>query len=266
MREKIEKLNEDYFRLFWRLENNKKGLSKAQYEKAQEVLFKQYEREYNLLNDTEGLELDKQLAELALLRDKQETEIEIQEKTSDQEQKEKKERLIPNDLPRRWWQFRARPNYAKQLAAEEVQLEVDMYFGKRESELEQVQGRYDELAERIYGIIEGVIPKPCGKRAVAAMEEGMRCAAKLLGDILLPRVLINEEFEAAIRAADKAEPAEAFAEPRAEENPLNHEEQSEVAQSAGDEAHEEDTDKAPQEGAPDGESGKPDPDAQTPSN
>lgn len=266
MRKKIEQLNEEYFRLFWRLENNKKGLSKIQYEKAQEVLFKQYEREYNLLNDTEGLQLDMQLAELALLRDKQETEILIQQKTADQEQKEKKDRLIPNDLPRRWWQLRARPNYAKQLAAEEVQLEVDKYFGKRESELEQVQGRYIELAERIYGIMEGVIPKPRGKRAVAAMEEGLRGAAKLLGDILLPRVLVNEEFEAAISAADNAEPAEAFTEPQGEGNPVNHDEQREAAQSAGDKAHEEDTDKVPQEGAKDEEDGKPDPDAQTPSN
>lgn len=266
MREKIAQLNEDYFRLFWRLENNKKGLSKLQYEKAQEVLYKQYEREYNLLNDTEGLQLDKQISELALLREKQETEIDIELKTAAQEQKDKKYILIPNDLPRRWWQLRARPNYAKQLAAEEVQLEVNEYFEKRESELEQVQSRNTELEERIYGIIERVMPLPRGKRAAAAMKESLRGAARLLGELLMPRVLINEEFEAAISAADNAEPAEAFTEPQGEANLLQTETQCGAEAGAADSARAETTDGKPDVAATAEKGEKPDPARQTSSN
>ena len=211
MREKIEKLNEEYFRLFWRCENNKKGLSKEHYEKVQEVLSKQYIREYELLDNTEGLKLDKQIAELSLQREKQTTEIYIQQQTAAAEQQIKKDVLIPADLPLRWWQRRARPNYAKQLAAEEAQIDIDKYFEMREDKLAKLQQA--ETATRIYETLSAGLTMPRSKRKRRVLEEQLHELAQVLCHTLTV-TQTQAQLAAALQAADEADPAETFAEPQ----------------------------------------------------
>ena len=127
-------------------------------------------------------------AELKLQSDKLDYETELQSRIAAAKAELLMSELVPADLPKRWWQRRPRPNYAKQLMLRELSVEINDYFTDREQEIEKLEGRNADIAE----LLMSNLTAPKGKRARRKYEENIR---KLAGYI-----------EAMLRSAAAAQP------------------------------------------------------------
>lgn len=229
---KLDSLNEEYYKKFWGLEQNRDAVPAPAFKYIQEVLYKQYVRDYELLMGEYGIETDKQIEELKIKRDKVLGKITLQyekqaaalarakdklEKESalaaaiaNAEHKMKLTQVVPDDLPKHWWQRWARPNYAKVLAQREVDIDVQEYFGEKENSIAELENRPAEIEE----LLREKIQCPRGRRARKRWEEDIAATAVILERKLRRREEAQEQLEEIIRAADEATNVEAFEEPQ----------------------------------------------------
>lgn len=182
--EQTDKLNEEYIKKFGTLKENESIMTPEAYRAMADNLLKEYNRKYALL-DSAGIETDKQVeelstrydkelkelkleheritAELKLMSDKLHYETELQSKIAAAKAEMLMDELVPADLPKRWWQRRARPNYAKQLMLRELSVEIDDYFTARVQEIETLEGNCRETD--IADLLMSSLPLPRGRRA-----------------------------------------------------------------------------------------------------
>lgn len=230
--QKLDELHDAYYRRFWKLEQNSDALPAPAVKFMQDVLYKQYVRDYELLMGEYGIETDKKIEELKIERDKeieavklehekltagieekrtaQNNEISLAAAVADKEHKMKLDEVVPDDLPKRWWQRKPRPNYAKRLAMQEVGIIVEDYFAKREQEIAMLEDRPAEIE----ALLKESLPCPRGRRARRRWEEEIAIVAATLERKLRCQEEAREQLGEAIRAADEATPAETFEEPQ----------------------------------------------------
>lgn len=128
---------------------------------AREKLIEELELEHTKAIKELKLERDKTLSDIEAQRFKLSQELDLQKAVAKAENDIKRKTVVPQDLPRRWWQRYARPNYGKELVERAAEIEIDNYYDKRESELarlENAQGSY-------IGDLLNALPAPRGKRA-----------------------------------------------------------------------------------------------------
>lgn len=182
---KLDALNKEYYKRFWELSENSDAITNPETVIfMREALHKQYVRDYELLVGEQGIETDSQIERLKIERDKQieviklehdEVMAEIDRKRTElnnkiqlacdiaeAEYKLEYESVIPNDLEKRWWQRYPRPNSAKVLSLQKVDILVKKYFTERADEINKLQGK--PQAE-VLEILRQNIPKPRGRRA-----------------------------------------------------------------------------------------------------
>lgn len=272
--EKLDRLNQEYYKRFWELKDNKTALSAEQYHKMEEILHKHYMREYELLDGETGIETDKQIERLKMQRDseleaislqherqlsdiereKEALRLERQKQLSEIRREEdalhmdlelahdiavqknllKREAVLPGELPKRWWQRHARPNRAKVLALQEVNIRVAEYFAEREDELEQLAGNAAETEE----LLSTLIPCPRGRRARRQWRQSIEAAAAELEHRLHHRVEAAAQLRAMIAAADAQNGGEVFDEHQDEEETV--EEQTTAEEQTGGDNEQED--------------------------
>ena len=210
MPNKNSNLYEEYIKKFDQLKEGESVLTPEAYLAMAANLLKEYNRDYAKNDGDDGIESDKQVetlgtrsdkelkelklerkrinAELKLQSDKLDYETELQSKIAAAKAELLMSELVPADLPKRWWQRRPRPNYAKQLMLRELAVQIDDYFTDREQEIEKLEGRNADIA----GLLMSNLVAPRGKRARKKYEENIR---KLAGYI-----------EAMLRSAAAAQP------------------------------------------------------------
>ena len=193
-------LYDDYIKKFDTLKQGESVLTPEAYSAMAENLLKEYNREYSLNDGDEGLISDKKVetlgtqcdkelrelklkhkrinAELKLQSDKLDYETELQSKIAAAKAELLMNELVPADLPKRWWQRRARPNYAKKLMLRELSVEINDYFTDREQEIEKLEGKY--LETDIAELLMSNLPQPKSKRARKKYKESI---GKLAGYI-----------------------------------------------------------------------------------
>ncbi len=230
--QKLDGLNDEYYKRFYKLDENRDALAPV-IKYMEEALSKQYMRDYELLMGEYGIETDKQIEELKIRRDKALGKITLQyEKqaaatarakdkldkesalaaaVANAEHKMKLDKIVPGDLPKRWWQRYARPNYAKVLAMREVDIEVKEYLGEKENSIAELENRPAAIEE----LLKEKLPCPRGRRARKRWEEEIATTAEILERKFRQREQLQEELDELIRAADEATSAETFEEPQA---------------------------------------------------
>lgn len=221
---KLDALNKEYYKRFWELSENSDAITNPETVIfMREALHKQYVRDYELLVGEQGIETDRKIEKLKIERDEQIEVIklehekvmaEIESKRTEQNNKiqlacavaDKEYELeylsvIPDDLPKRWWQRWARPNDAKILSQQKVDIMVDKYFTERVDEINRLQGK--PQAE-VLEILFQSIPKPRGRRARRQWEE---CIIKI-ADKLKRREEAAARINKVIIEADDADNAD----------------------------------------------------------
>lgn len=216
MNEKITELNDAYYKAFSELKDSFEYLPPDQYKKMCEVLHREYVREYELLDGEMGIATDKQIERLHIKRDEEiekirlehvkltadiaaerkalESEIDINRRIAEAKAAIKENEVVPADLPRRWWQRRARPNRAKQLALRESYLDIANYFAQLE---ECVQRRENEgYAPEIESLLSAALPHPRGKRARAMQNQAIEMLALQINAEIERRVKEQSEDSA----------------------------------------------------------------------
>lgn len=103
-------------------------------------------------------------AEIAEKRYKIKCEKELLEKFYDAEYEEKAARVVPADLPKRWWQRWARPNEAKKLVLKAASLDIYNYYDERKTELARMQTERTGTENYIAGLLYS-LPAPRSRRA-----------------------------------------------------------------------------------------------------
>lgn len=216
MPNKNSNLYEEYIKKFDMLKEGEAVLTPEAYTAMAENLLKEYNREYAKNDGAEGIDSDKQVellgtrcdkelkelklerrrinAELKLQSDKLDYETELQSKIAAAKAELLMNELVPADLPKRWWQRRARPNYAKKLMLRELSVEIDDYFTDREREIEKLEDKY--LDEDIFGLLNAWLPAPKGKRARKKHEERIQQLALYIQDRLNKAAAAQPEPEA----------------------------------------------------------------------
>lgn len=210
MKEQTDKLHEEYIKKFGTLKENQAIMTPESYLTMAANLLNEYKREYALMDGSDGIATDKHIeelntqydselkqlkleherisAELRLRSEKLGHETELQSKIAAAKAELLMSELVPADLPKRWWQRRPRPNYAKKLMLRELSVEINDYFTDREQEIEKLEGRNADIAE----LLMRNLPVPRGKRARRKYEESI---SKLAGYI-----------DAMLRSATAAQP------------------------------------------------------------
>ncbi len=234
MNEQTDKLHESYIKKFGTLKENQAIMTPESYLAMAANLLKEYKREYALMDGSEGIDTDKNIEELDTRSDKELKELKLEHKRINAGLKLQSDKLdyetelqsriaaakaellmselVPADLPRRWWQRKPRPNYAKKLMLRELAVEINDYYAGREQEIEELEGGNADIAE----LIMDNLPAPAGRRARRKYEEGIR---KIAGYI-----------EAMLRSAAAAQPEP---EQPAAQTPPAHEERKPKPQRAG---------------------------------
>lgn len=192
----LYELNTEYYQKFSELKDNFSLLPETQYNYMCEILERQYRRDYATLDGENGIKRDIYTAELEAGRKLRTKEIEernaleqeaIEHKYNRQKQENKiyydtaikeleikRSEIVPNDIPKRWWQFwlwfkKPRPNYAKVLATQKAGIEAESYFRERESDIELLQansdGVPDIMVQKCLEVLDSVLPAPRRKRA-----------------------------------------------------------------------------------------------------
>lgn len=137
-------------------ENAIKGL-----EQEREKQLEELELEHTKALKELRLERERVLAEIEAQKFKQSQELELQKEVAKAENDVKRETVVPRDLPKRWWQLYARPNYGKQLVQEVAEIEIENYYDKRESEL----AKLENAAGSYIGELLNALPAPRRRRA-----------------------------------------------------------------------------------------------------
>lgn len=228
MTDKLSELNEKYYKLFWRLENNKKGMSLEMYTAVQEKLKIQYLREYDLLNYTDGAPLEKEIAELKRAYDKQTLELEVLQKTAEKAAEIKRREIIPDTRKKRFMLFwqKETPNYALQLTEEAAQIEINDYLDELEL---HVDGKTGKTAEAIYERLKDSVPRPHSRRKREEQEQQLRKLAQTLAHALT-QSRAQEQLEEILKKADSGN---ALDEPQDDKQPDNNPEPPTTATETG---------------------------------
>lgn len=209
-------LYDDYIKKFDTLKQGESVLTPEAYTAMAANLLKEYNREYAQNDGAEGIDSDKQVellgtrcdkelkelqlerrrinAELKLQSDKFDYECELQSRIAAAKAELLMNELVPADLPKRWWQRRARPNYAKKLMLRELSVEIDDYFTDREREIEKLEDKH--LDEDILGLLNAWLPAPKGKRSRQKHEERIKQLALYIQDRLNKAAAAHPEPEA----------------------------------------------------------------------
>ena len=147
MPNKNSNLYEEYIKKFDQLKEGESVLTPEAYIAMAANLLKEYNRDYAKNDGDDGIESDKQVetlgtrsdkelkelklerkrinAELKLQSDKLDYDTELQSKIAAAKAELLMSELVPADLPKRWWQRRPPPNYAKQLMLRELAVETN---------------------------------------------------------------------------------------------------------------------------------------------
>ncbi|MGN0817779.1 MAG: hypothetical protein ACI4L9_02310 [Candidatus Coproplasma sp.] len=126
--EEIKKINEDFFKLFWRVENNVDALDEPTKKEMKEVLHKQYSQIITTLVADSNLEFER-------------------EKYRNQE---KLAILKPDKKAYKKW-FRWRPNNAAIQMNEKIAYEVQNYFNKEARAIERLAAALEQTDENDNG-------------------------------------------------------------------------------------------------------------------
>ena len=197
-------LYEEYIKKFDMLKQGESVLTPEAYIAMTANLLKEYNRDYAKNDGAEGIESDKQVEALGTRGDKELKELKLERKRINAELKLQDDKLdyetelqcriaaakaellmselVPADLPKRWWQRRPRPNYAKQLMLRELATEIGDYFAEREHEIAQLEGKYED--NDIAGLLNAWLPQPKGKRARKKYAERIHRLAQYIQDRL----------------------------------------------------------------------------------
>lgn len=204
MPNKNSNLYEEYIKKFDMLKEGESVLTPEAYLAMAANLLKEYNRDYAKNDGDDGIESDKQVellgtrcdkelkelklerrrinAELKLQSDKLDYETELQSRIAAAKAELLMSELVPADLPKRWWQRRPRPNYAKQLMLRELAVQINDYFTDREREVMQLEDKH--LDDDILGLLNAWLPSPKGKRAKKKHEERIQQLALYIQDRL----------------------------------------------------------------------------------
>ncbi len=135
----------------------------------------------------------KLLGEIEAQRFKQEEELKLLKAVVEAENTVKRATVIPKDLPRRWWQRYARPNYAKQLVEQVAEMDIDKYYDDREAEIVQREAEEEGVGYYITELLEE-LPRPRGRRARKKWSKGLDILKRRLLS-LLPEEVEEEDNE-----------------------------------------------------------------------
>ncbi len=183
----------------------------AEIERERAILFEQLAMQRDKELEAVKLEHEKLMAEIAGERTKIEQELETLNTVIKEEWKVKREEMTPKDLPKKWWQRHARPNYAKELAEKAADIELDEYFDEREQAIkDKDEGRKDFKA-----LLEEILPQPKLPHRRKKWRKQLEALALIFGRKELTRKEAEEHIQSIIREADEEDnPAKAFEEPK----------------------------------------------------
>lgn len=180
--DRIKELNDSLYRALGELAENRSHVNEeAHLTEIENNIFELYKMDYALIRGSLA-GIDNQVLELGLKKYKTDCEYEIQKAIVTELSAEKKSILVPADLPKRWWQRRARPNTAKILAERELDIDVSEYYDGREKEIELRELRYaeergEERIEQIYNLLWSGVTIPRSKRKRRKLDKQIQTLA-----------------------------------------------------------------------------------------
>lgn len=180
--DRIKELNDSLYRALGEFAENASHIKEeANLKVVENNIFELYKMDYALIRGSLA-GIDNQVLELGLKKYKTDCEYEIQKAIVTELSAEKKSILVPADLPKRWWQRRARPNTAKILAERELDIDVSEYYDGREKEIELRELRYaeergEERIEQIYNLLWSGVTIPRSKRKRRKLDKQIQTLA-----------------------------------------------------------------------------------------
>lgn len=133
-------------------------------ENAREKQLEEIEVEHTKAVKEIKLTKAKLLGDIEAQRFKQDEELKLLKAVVTAENAVKRATVIPADLPQRWWQRYARPNYAKQLVQRVAEMDIDVYYDGREAEIIRREAAEAGAGSYIAALLEE-LPCPRSRRA-----------------------------------------------------------------------------------------------------